>query len=135
MLRVVNEKEQSMDLQEHMGDSDEADEDDSNEQAQLSAGEESQSPPRSVHTNAQKRRTKGESSGDRRWLRQEFAKLSMRDAQIQNALNVLYLKEEARVQPQPSTYQQVLTKLMQHPGVATMGPDFIFSVMEYIRHE
>lgn len=59
----------------------------------------------------------------------------MRDVQIQNALDVLRLREEARLQPKPSTYQQVPTKLRQHPGVTTRGPDFIFSVMVYIRRE
>ncbi|KAJ8438216.1 hypothetical protein Cgig2_011578 [Carnegiea gigantea] len=51
-----------MDFEEHMGDSDEASEDDSNDQVQLTAGKESRSPPRSVHTNAQKRRSVGGSS-------------------------------------------------------------------------
>ncbi|KAJ8424778.1 hypothetical protein Cgig2_008846 [Carnegiea gigantea] len=49
--------------------------------------------------------------GDGRQLRQEFADSSERDAQIQNALAVLRMKEEVRAQPQPSIYQQVLTKL------------------------
>ncbi|KAJ8431350.1 hypothetical protein Cgig2_002073 [Carnegiea gigantea] len=110
--------------------SDEANRDDSIDQVQLTAGKESRSPSRSVHTNTRKRRIEGGSSSDRRRLRQEFVDLSVRDAQIQNALNVLRLRNEARVQAQTSTYQQVLTKLRQHPRVAATGPDFIFNVME-----
>ncbi|KAJ8421346.1 hypothetical protein Cgig2_027954 [Carnegiea gigantea] len=54
-----------------MGDSDEADEDDYNEQAQLSAGEESRSPTRTIHTNARMCRSEGGSSGEGKRLRHE----------------------------------------------------------------
>ncbi|KAJ8434569.1 LOW QUALITY PROTEIN: hypothetical protein Cgig2_014400 [Carnegiea gigantea] len=101
----------------------------------LSAGEESRSSLRTIHTNARKHRTEGGSSGEGRQLRQELGESSVLDAQVQNALEVLSLKEESRLHPPPSTYQQVLTKLRQHPGVAARGPELIFSVMEYIRRE
>ncbi|KAJ8429840.1 hypothetical protein Cgig2_001127 [Carnegiea gigantea] len=55
--------------------------------------------------------------------------------EVLNALAVLRTREETRAQPRSSIYQQVLMKLRQHPGVATSGLDFIFSVMECIRRE
>lgn len=57
-----------VDLQEHMGDRDQVDEYDYNEQTQLSDGEKSQSPPRSIHTNTRKCRSEGGSSGEGRRL-------------------------------------------------------------------
>ncbi|KAJ8419782.1 hypothetical protein Cgig2_006923 [Carnegiea gigantea] len=101
-----------VDLEEHVGDSDETDDDEYNEQTE---------------TNALKRRSEGGSSGDRRRLRQEL------DAKVHNALELMRLKAESRLNPPPSIYEKVLTKLRQHPGVATKGPDFIFTMMEYIR--
>ncbi|KAJ8432029.1 hypothetical protein Cgig2_026732 [Carnegiea gigantea] len=101
----------AVDSEERMGDSDEADDDEYNEQTEVSAGAESGS------------------SGDKRRLKQEL------DAKVHNALELMCLKAESRLNPPPSTYEKVLTKLRQHPGVAAKGPDFIFTVMEYIRHE
>ncbi|KAJ8446922.1 hypothetical protein Cgig2_013223 [Carnegiea gigantea] len=97
------EQNVSLDLEDRMGNSAEANEDDFINYIQLIGAEESRSPPR--------------------------------NAQIQHALAVLRIREEARALPQPSIYQQVLTKLRQHPGVGTRGPDFIFATMEYIRRE
>ena len=65
-------------------------------------------------------------------MRQE---LEILDAEAQNALELMRLKAEFRLNPPPSTYEKVLTKLRQHHGVAAKGPDFIFTVMEYIRRE
>ena len=109
-------------LEEHAGNSDEADDDEYNEQTEVSAGAESRSPPRTTQTNARKRRSEGGSLGDRRQLRQEL------DAQVHNALELMHLKAEPGLNPRPSTYEKVLAKLMQHPGVAAKGPDFIFTV-------
>jgi len=119
----------AVDLEEHVGDSDEAEDDECNEQKEVSAGAESRSPPRSIQTNARKRRSEGGSSGDRRRMRQEL------DAEVHNPLALMRLKAESRLNPPPSTYEKVLTKLREHPGVAAKGPDFIFNVMEYIRRE
>ncbi|KAJ8434514.1 LOW QUALITY PROTEIN: hypothetical protein Cgig2_030137 [Carnegiea gigantea] len=94
-----------LDLKEHMGDSDKGDEDDSIYQ----------------HT------SEGGSFGDRRRLRQQFAD-SVRCANSECPCCAPHKRE-------PSPYQQVLTKLRQHPGVVVRGPDFTFSVMEYIRRE
>ncbi|KAJ8432992.1 hypothetical protein Cgig2_029442 [Carnegiea gigantea] len=119
----------AVDLEEHVGDSDEAKDDEYNEQTEVSAGAESRSPPRTIQTNARKRRSEGGSSGDRRRMRQEL------DAEVHNALALMRLKAESRLNPPPSTYEKVLTKLREHPGVAAKGPYFIFNVMEYIRRE
>ncbi|KAJ8422707.1 hypothetical protein Cgig2_002691 [Carnegiea gigantea] len=118
-----NRKDQNVlsDLKEHMGDGDEANEDVFNEAVQLIPAAESHSLSRSAHTRSRKHRSEGGSS--------------KRDAQIQHALVVLRMREEARAQPQPSIYQEVLTKLREHPGIAITRLDFIFEVMEYIRCE
>ncbi|KAJ8444294.1 hypothetical protein Cgig2_029707 [Carnegiea gigantea] len=102
----------AVDLEEHVGDSDEAEDDEYNEQTE---------------TNARKRRSEGGSSGDRKRQRQEL------DAEVHNALALMCLKAESRLNSPPSTYEEVLTKLREYPGVAAKGPDFIFTVMEYIR--
>ncbi|KAJ8434074.1 hypothetical protein Cgig2_007589 [Carnegiea gigantea] len=122
-------KNLAVDLEEHVGDSDEVEDDEYNEQTEVSAGAESQSPPGTIQTNARKCRSEGGSSGDRRWLRQEL------DVEVHNALALMHLKAESRLNPPPSTYEKVLTKLREHPRVAVKGLDFIFNVMEYIRRE
>lgn len=128
----VNRKNKNVasDLEEHMGDSDEANEEVPNEEVQFIGAAESRSSPRSVHTISRKRRSECKTLGDSRRQMRELLDLLERDAQVQ-----IRMREEARAQPQPSTYQQVLTKLREHPGVAARGPDFIFNVMEYIRRE
>lgn len=129
----VNRKNKNVasDLEEHMGDSDEANEDVPNEEVQFIGAAESRSSPRSVHTISRKRRSEGGTSSDSRRQMRELLDLLERDAQVQ-----IRMKKEARAElTQPSTYQQVLTKLREHPGVAARGPDFIFNVMEYIRRE
>ena len=119
----------AVDLEEHVGDSDEAEDDELNEQREVSAGAESRSPPRTTQTNFRKRRSEGGSSGDRRRLREEL------DSEVHNALALMRVRVEARLHPPPSIYETVLTKLRDHPGVAAKGEDFIFTVMEYIRRE
>ncbi|KAJ8424846.1 hypothetical protein Cgig2_009134 [Carnegiea gigantea] len=119
----------AVDLEEHVGDSDEAEDDEYNEQTKVSDGAESRSPPRTIQTNARKRRSECRSSGDRRRMRQEL------DAEVHNAFPLMCLKAESRHNPPLSTYERVLTKLREHLGVAAKGPDFIFNVMEYIRRE
>lgn len=57
------------------------------------------------------------------------------DAEVHNTLALMRLKAKSRLNPPPSTYEKVLTKLKEHLGVAAKGPDFIFNVIEYIRHE
>lgn len=118
----------AVDLEEHVGDSDEAEDDEHNEQTEVSTGAESRSPPKTTQTNSRKRRSEG-SSGDRRRLREEL------DSEVHNALALMRLSAEARLNPPPSIYEKVLTKLREHPGVAAKGPDFIFTVMKYIRRE
>ena len=119
----------AVDLEEHVGDSDEAEDDEYNEQTEVSAGAESRSPPRTIQTNTRKRRSEGGSSGDRRPMSHEL------DAKVHNALALMRLKVESTLNPPPSTYDKVLTKLREHPGVVAKGPDLIFNVMEYVRHE
>ncbi|KAJ8431025.1 hypothetical protein Cgig2_019348 [Carnegiea gigantea] len=98
-----NRKDQNVptDLEEHMGYNDEADEDVSNEAMQFIPMTESRCPPRSAHNSSQKHRSE--------------------DAQVQNALNVLRIREKARAEPKPSICQQVLTNLREHPGGCSKG--------------
>lgn len=56
-------------LEEHIGDSDEANEDISNEEVQFIGAVESQSLPRSVHTSTRKHRSESQSLGDSKQLR------------------------------------------------------------------
>ncbi|KAJ8430898.1 hypothetical protein Cgig2_003891 [Carnegiea gigantea] len=121
-------KDLAVDLEEHVGDSDEAEDDEHKEQTELSAGAENRSPPRTTQTNSRKRRSEGGSSGDRRRLREEL------DSEVHNAFALMRVSVEARLNP-PSIYEKVLTKLREHPGVAAKGPNFIFTVMEYITRE
>ncbi|KAJ8438316.1 hypothetical protein Cgig2_018796 [Carnegiea gigantea] len=97
--RCLAQQDLAVDLEEHVGDSDEAEDDEHNEQMEVSAGAESE--------------CWGGSLGDRWRLREEL------DSEVHNALALM----------------RVLTKLREHPGVAAKGPDFIFTVMEYIRRE
>ena len=73
------------DLQEHMGDSDEANEDVPNEEVQFIGATKSRSSPGSVHTSSRKHR----SLGDSRQQKRELLDLLERDAQIHNVLAVL----------------------------------------------
>ncbi|KAJ8435024.1 hypothetical protein Cgig2_013674 [Carnegiea gigantea] len=102
------------DLKEHMGDSDEASEDISNEVIHSLV-------PRKVDLILEV-------------LIPALKSVEVK-VQVQNALVVLHVREEARIQPQPSVYQQVLTNLRKHAGVIAKGPVFMFNVMENIRRE
>lgn len=83
-------------MDEHAGDSDEANEDGSNVDIECLVAEESRFPPRSVHS-SRKRKSEGGISSDNK--RQELLDWSSRDEEVRQALAILRMREEAKRQP------------------------------------
>ncbi|KAJ8421846.1 hypothetical protein Cgig2_021711 [Carnegiea gigantea] len=115
-------KGKAIDMEEHVGDSDEANEDGSDVEIKCLGVEESRSPPKSVHI------SRGNSS-DRK--RQELLDWSSRDEEVQQALAILCMRDESR--QQPSLIKQVQAQLKEHLQISAMESDFIWSVMDYIK--
>ncbi|KAJ8449588.1 hypothetical protein Cgig2_005610 [Carnegiea gigantea] len=117
----------ALDMDEHIGDTDEANEDGSDAGMECLPAEEGQSPPKSVHS-SRKRKSEGGTSSDGK--RQELLNWSSRDKEVHQALAIIRMREEAK--QQPSLTKQVQAQLKQHPQISVMRSDFIWSVMDYI---
>ena len=120
----------ALDMDEHIGDSDKANEGGSDAHMECLPAEESQSPPKSVRS-SRKRKSEGGTSSDGK--RQELLNWSSRDEEVHQALAILRMKKEAKQQPSLTKYVQ--TRLKQHPQISTMGSDFIWSAMDYIHQK
>ncbi|KAJ8431884.1 LOW QUALITY PROTEIN: hypothetical protein Cgig2_001576 [Carnegiea gigantea] len=97
----------ALDMDEHVGDSDEANEG-SNAHTECLRAEESRSPPKSVHN-------------------------SRKDKEVPQALAIIHMRDEAK--QQLSLTKQLQAQLKQHPQISTMGSDFIWSVMDCIHQK
>ncbi|KAJ8431551.1 LOW QUALITY PROTEIN: hypothetical protein Cgig2_029580 [Carnegiea gigantea] len=102
----------ALDMDEHTGDSDEANEDGSDAHMECLLAEESQSPPKSVH-NSRKRKSE--------------------DKEVHQALAIIHMRKEAK--QQPFLTKQLQAQLKKHPQISAMGSDFIWSVMDYIHQK
>ncbi|KAJ8432499.1 hypothetical protein Cgig2_003576 [Carnegiea gigantea] len=117
-------------MDEHISDSDKANEDGSDAHMECLRVKESRSPPISVHS-SRKRKSEGRTSSDGK--RQELVNWSSRDEEVHQALAIICMREEAK--QQPSLMKQVQARLKQHPQISAIGSDFIWSVMDYIHQK
>ncbi|KAJ8423138.1 hypothetical protein Cgig2_016491 [Carnegiea gigantea] len=120
-------KGKAIDFVEHVGDSDETNEDGSDDDIECFRAEESRSPPKTVHS-SHKRKSEGGTSSDGK--RQALLNWSAREEEVNQAFAFLRITEKGK--QQPSLTKQVQARLKQHPEVSAMGTDFIWSVMDYI---
>ncbi|KAJ8448934.1 hypothetical protein Cgig2_030790 [Carnegiea gigantea] len=106
----------ALDMDEHIGDSDEVNEDGSDAHMECLRLEESQSPPKSVHGSCKRKSEGGTSSAAN-------GKSFLTDEEVHQALAIIRMREEAK--QQPSLTKQVQARLKQHPQISAMGSDFI----------
>jgi len=123
-------KGKAVDVVEHVGDSDETNEGGSDDDIECFRAEESQSPPKTVHSSRKRKNEGGTSSGGKR---QALLSWSSREEEVNQALAFLRMREKGK--QQPSLTKQVQARLKQHPEVSAMGTDFIWSVMDYIHQK
>ncbi|KAJ8445649.1 hypothetical protein Cgig2_009050 [Carnegiea gigantea] len=104
-------KRKEIDMDEHVGDSDEANEDGSDVDIECLCAEESRSPPKSVHS-SHKRKSEGGTSSDGK--RQELLNWSSRDEEVHQLLAILRMREEAKQQPSLTKIVQWMKKKTMH---------------------
>jgi len=120
----------AVDVEEHMGDSEEGNNGGFASEVQCISATESHSPPKSVHSS---RKRKGGGGNSIYGKRQELIDWVLRDDEINRALDILCMREDAR--QGPLLYKQVQARLKRHLVVSAMGSEFMFSVMDYIVKE
>ncbi|VFQ65631.1 unnamed protein product [Cuscuta campestris] len=64
--------------------------------------------------------------------RQQLSKMKIQEFEIDNALSIIRMKEEAK--KEPSIYKQVVDRLKAIPIIVNKGVDFIFEALEMIKN-
>ncbi|KAJ8441444.1 hypothetical protein Cgig2_023630 [Carnegiea gigantea] len=108
-------KGKAIDMEKHKGDSDETNEDGSDADIECLGVEEIRSPPRIVHSSCKRKSEGGTSSDDKR---QELLNWSSRDEEVHQALAILRMREESRMDEEDCTMDEENCTMDEEEGHA-----------------